>query len=147
MHTSLNITCSALIDQCYEVTSNPGFTDLRSFAETFRSVDLEDCRKFISFNQDSYKRNIITTNQYFELVLICWEPNQSTDIHDHPEKGCLIQVLDGELTEERFYQDEVTINNLSAGPVYYMCNAYGMHRMANGGAEPAISLHLYAPGN
>ena len=109
--------------------------------------DIEESK--IQFDSNKYRRNIIFRNDTFEILLICWEEGQSTPIHFHPEKGCLLNVIQGEL-EETIYnksneiekQNHFKINNIS-----YMHNTIGSHSIRNIYKGRSISLHIYSPPN
>jgi predicted metal-dependent enzyme (double-stranded beta helix superfamily) len=42
---------------------------------------------FWDYNK-SYTRNLITTNNNFSLLLLCWSPGKESKIHNHPCDGC-----------------------------------------------------------
>ena len=64
-----------------------------------------DWQKYIVKN-NNYHKEIIYCNDKIEIYIITWMPNASTRIHDHPNKGCLVKVLEGELTETEFINRE-----------------------------------------
>ena len=42
------------------------------------------------------------SNELFEIIIISWNYNQKSPIHNHPENGCLMKILKGSLTEEKY---------------------------------------------
>jgi cysteine dioxygenase len=87
------------------------------------------------------------SNDIFELVLICWDKNSETKIHDHPTKGCILYLIDGKLEEELFDKSLKKIKNsiFERNNVSYMHNKKGYHKIKC--LEKTISLHIYSPSN
>ena len=50
--------------------------------------------------KNTYNKNILYRNDNFEIILISWDKNICTNIHRHPENGCIMNILDGCLKEE-----------------------------------------------
>ena len=54
--------------------------------------------------------NLIFRNEKYEIYLICWNKKQISKIHDHPENGCILKVLKGELIEYRYDTKKIELN-------------------------------------
>jgi Cysteine dioxygenase type I len=53
----------------------------------------------------SYTRNLIATDGVsFTLLLLCWNPNCYSPIHNHPGDGCWMRVVSGAIHEVRYTQ-------------------------------------------
>mmetsp|Transcript_16602 Transcript_16602/g.35914 ORF Transcript_16602/g.35914 Transcript_16602/m.35914 type:complete len:298 (-) Transcript_16602:814-1707(-) len=65
----------------------------------------DDWRKFAFFNPHHYVRNLVDSNDDFELIVICWGPGQYSRIHNHASSHCWLTCLDGAV-EEGQYVDE-----------------------------------------
>lgn len=86
----------------------------------------------------------------FSVVALVWLPGQYSPVHAH-YTWCAYRVVEGALQEERYRW------NAQAGraePVETMVRTAGdtvcghpgreqIHRLGNGGVEPAISIHVY----
>jgi hypothetical protein len=100
----------------------------------------------IEINNNHYmKHYIISTNKY-SLILIKWNKDIESKIHDHPEGGCIVRLLGGKLKEESYTCD---MNNISQRTLYsgnfsYMKGKTILHRII--AIEDSISLHVYIPG-
>lgn len=130
-----------------------------------------DYMSYIKFNENGYQRiKLPQSTDQFDLVLICWNKNQETKIHNHPEKGCLMIVLQGELTEKVYdvvhiaHIDNADVSatantptpvgsvslkysqNLQAGLVSFRQGSKDVHKISNGD-EKSVSLHIYSPPN
>lgn len=102
----------------------------------------------VKYRTDKYNRIVLKKNELLEMVLICWQPNQFTEIHGHPSGGCLYKVLKGEIVEERYSNMKVLIEeNIidSYNNIQYIDNSICLHKMNNISDVPCISLHFYSP--
>lgn len=41
-------------------------------------------------------------NGKYNLMILCWPPGLSSNIHDHTDSHCFVKILDGTLRETRF---------------------------------------------
>ncbi len=78
------------------------------------TLSLDDVLPYLYFNEERYTRNCIARDDYFELVLLCWEQGQKTAIHCHNNQECWVKVVAGSFAEELY-----RINNTS-GEMEYM---------------------------
>ena len=109
--------------------------------------DFIEWRKYIRYDKNKYSKNIIFRNKSFEIILISWLPRHHSRIHSHPENGCIMKVLYGELFELRKDNDIIIENKYKENQVTFMHNKYGKHIISNISNKPAISLHVYSPPN
>jgi predicted metal-dependent enzyme (double-stranded beta helix superfamily) len=88
----------------------------------------------------------------YEAWLLTWLPGQSTDWHDHGGSAGAFVVLQGVLTERRAVVSPDAPPRIVLSAQQYAAEAlrpFGakhIHRVANDGLAPAISLHVYSPG-
>ncbi|GAA1812557.1 hypothetical protein GCM10009682_37280 [Luedemannella flava] len=79
-----------------------------------------------------------------EAWLLTWLPGQETDLHDHGGSAGAFLVVTGEITESLVGDGGLADTTLRAGTVREF-GAHHIHRVANRGVVPAISVHVYAP--
>jgi predicted metal-dependent enzyme (double-stranded beta helix superfamily) len=84
-----------------------------------------------------------------QIWLLSWLPGQGTDLHDHGNSAGAFAVARGTLTERvvaaRHREDvHQSTADLAAGRVRYF-GPHHVHQVTNSLAEPAVSLHVYAP--
>jgi predicted metal-dependent enzyme (double-stranded beta helix superfamily) len=142
MLMTLNALSDVLAAHIFKTTSLLG---LRHVVEQYQGVDW---RPYAQFSDAGYMRHLIYRHELFEILLLCWNPMQSTALHDHPEQGCVLKVLQGTLWEEKYkigIHEPFQTASLEAGSVGFMDNTMGIHRVTNKGELPAVSLHVYAP--
>ena len=103
-------------------------------------------------DKTSYKKIAIDKNDIFEVYLIFWFYDAVSPIHDHPNEGCIMKIIEGELIEDTyqnngdysstFIQRNILNKNLIA-------NRFGneiLHQIFNK-TELTVSLHVYFPPN
>jgi len=130
--------------------------NVRSILERYQGNDwlnyrpCENCDK-CQLTKKNYRRMpILLPSLYskrYDFYLLVWKPQVETGIHDHPENGCLLKVLDGEICEERYSSEgQMTkLTNLVPDDIGYMHNDIGYHKVMNLKDEVAYSLHIYSP--
>jgi len=111
--------------------------------------------KFHCFDESkSYTRNLIATDDItFTLILMCWNPNRESPIHDHPCDGCWMRVCEGSVEEKRYKNDIATDrlvcysdNIYTTNQLAYINDFMGYHQVGNPSRTmPAVTLHLYIP--
>ena len=62
----------------------------------------DEWKDLISFKEEMYNRIKLFRNDQIEILLLCWEKNQGSPIHNHPQHGMVMKVLEGELFENRY---------------------------------------------
>ena len=96
-----------------------------------------------------YVRLAATAN--FEAWLLTWLPGQGTDWHDHGGSAGAFLTLRGALTEQCALTRPGGAPTIVPHAVELVAGAlrvFGakhVHQVQNGGSEPAVSLHVYAP--
>ena len=144
MYTNINELISAIK---HELFDNKTLLDVKNKLEYYNGTDWKE---YIEFSNSTYKRNIMYIDDQFEVVVICWNPLQSTPIHDHPENGCIAKILEGELLEEQYnIIDDVPIkiyeSILNVNGITSQIGKKGLHRIINPTLHQTISIHIYSP--
>lgn len=123
---------------------------LYSFPEN-NYKELLDCFKnkvkFSIYNYDYYKFRLYS-NENYEINLINWNRYSHSKIHNHSDNGCIMKMLDGMLTEQRYDKDLILKNHtiLESPNIYYINNT-DLHSIHNIYGTPSYSLHIYSPPN
>lgn len=121
---------------------------LKELIYLIKQYNGNEWRKYVKFSDQYYCKNIIYQSKLFEIVLICWNSNQSSNIHNHPDKGCILKVVDNYLIEE-FYNTNIKlekITTINKNDISYIDNDIGYHKIINQ-QKPTISIHIYSPPN
>lgn len=77
----------------------------------------------------------------FVITAITWLPGQRSPVHGH-HVWCAFGVAEGELAEEQFGPDLQVLKTLRYGAGEVAAPS-AIHRVANRGRAPLVSLHLY----
>lgn len=135
----------ALIDQLSESKKKDYSKILKNF--DFSKVDFCDIENWLP---NTYTRNCFYRDDYIELILICWDREQKTAIHDHDGEDCWVYLLEGEM-EEDFYRLEengklrlTSTKILQTNQLTKSDQFSGFHRLRITSEKRALSLHVYA---
>ncbi|KAL3425157.1 cysteine dioxygenase [Phlyctema vagabunda] len=162
--------------------------DIRNYLGTSNGIDSEDIdisyirglmNKYTSNPQDwaryahadpskNYTRNCVENiNGKANILILVWNPQKGSPVHDHANAHCIMKILQGKLKEEIFpvpvpsTSCSSSTKDLSPTPlraqketiystngVTYISDNIGLHRISNPDeTELAVSLHLYTPPN
>jgi predicted metal-dependent enzyme (double-stranded beta helix superfamily) len=84
-----------------------------------------------------------------EAWLLTWLPGQRTGLHDHGGSAGAFGLVQGSLREDTAGRADgrpaLRARVLSAGE-RRLFGPRHLHEIVNAGSEPAVSLHVYAPG-
>lgn len=103
----------------------------------------------INVNGHNYYKYILFTSNEIDIVHIKWEKYSETTIHDHPDKGCIMMVLNnGKLIENIYFNSEYanilikrSQKKLLYGDFGYIKSNKYLHKIiAN---EYTETLHIY----
>lgn len=145
----------ALLEQplCSYLNGLQQKADLGALAAAFeRSViGFGDVEPWCVFGDTGYRRHLIGSSSWYELLLICWKAGQSSLIHDHQDSVCAFRVISG-VASETIYQklENNSVRSLSTRhhPTGLLCLAGDkeIHRIFNEDCgESLVTLHVYSP--
>ena len=121
-------------------------------------VDEHSLQPFLFFDEKAYTRNLIFKNLLFELVAVCWEAGQASNIHNHAGQNCWMTTPVGRLkvqnfrvTEQDFETehcrveptDAIDIDKLTPTEVDPTEPWHRVLNLAEFGRR-AVSLHIYS---
>jgi len=69
-------------------------------------LPIVEFKKHANWSKTCYTRNCIVENEHFELILICWEKEQITAIHDHGGEECWVYFVEEEFKENVYKESE-----------------------------------------
>ena len=112
----------------------------------------DDWKQYIArINENlQYTKILIDSNELFELYVIIWKPFCMSQIHDHPEQGCVMKIVQGCLIEDIY----TNLNNNHAKLIqrnYLNINGLAskssnkiLHKITNNDLI-SVSIHIYFP--
>ena len=124
---------------------------LKSLRYIIDGYNGDDWQTHVNFNEHTYHKESVYKNDVIEIIVISWNTNQKSKIHDHPDNGCLIKILRGCLSEEVYEKNDsefdlVKRNELTTGMIGYQEGKHGLHKILNSDNK-TISIHIYSPPN
>ena len=117
--------------------------DLEGFTSDLQSLDINCLKDHIEYDSNKYCRQILHQTKEFEVILICWLPNQKTPFHGHPHNGCLMKLMKGKLSEVRSLEKDAIKTHVVEDEVTYL-DGSKQHMISNLESH-SISLHIYSP--
>ena len=110
----------------------------------------DSLERYVFFRPERYTRNLVFKNEFFELLVICWNIGQRAPVHGHEGERCWSRVEQGSLLLCNYH--EVSENPLvvrQIGEPYlgergHLDGPADIHSVANPSNVPAVSLHLYS---
>lgn len=135
--------------------------DVENLKQVLRDYDQSNEIEWNKYALNDLKRNytrngVDDINHKANLLILVWNPEKGSAIHDHANAHCVVKVLKGTLRETLYEWPQEGDNSgtmkekrsldYQAGGVTYMNDQLGLHRMYN--PDPnnvAVSLHLYTP--
>ena len=133
------------------ISNNLDNNKLYDFKNYVKQYSGDDWKKYVSFTDDTYKKNLVKKNDELEMIVICWNNNQVSGIHDHPSNGCILKVLQGDLEEHNYCNinnklELLNVNLCKENSISYQEGKNGLHSIKNNDNK-TISLHIYSPPN
>jgi len=65
-------------------------------------VDVDSITRYFHWSRDHYTRNLIHRDDRFELLAVCWESGQQSQVHNHSDQKCWMTVPIGRLKGQNF---------------------------------------------
>jgi len=134
-----NLSLSYKLSTISSILDNTNFTSSEVNRFTFWS------------NEKPYTRNCLINNDKFTVLLLCWNPNVKSAIHDHPCDACFIKVIRGCIKETKYIMEGDNITQFSnnfhiENQVSYMNNGNVLHSISNPSRDVgSVTLHVYTP--
>jgi cysteine dioxygenase len=140
-----------LIEYLESLTARASIARLKELL-TESDLTLEDVRDFVVFDDEHYRRNLVSIGPWYEILVICWKSGQRSPIHNHARSTCGLKVLGGLCTETVFDHapcgQVVALHstNLPAGHVTASQDG-DTHQVSNlqPAGDPLVTLHIYSP--
>lgn len=102
-------------------------------------VDEGSLEKYLFFSKNHYTRNLIFKNNLFELIAICWETGQVSQIHNHHNQNCWMAIPVGRLRVQNF---RVLDQNEAGGYCRLEpTSALDIHKLEPAEVDPAEPVH------
>jgi cysteine dioxygenase len=129
-----------------------GVVELEILGTLLRDLKITplDIPEFCIFDRMTYRRNLVSRSDWYELLAICWRTGHSSPIHDHHGSSCAFKILSGVATERNFEASgpgracETSRIQYSTGDVCLSSSSH-IHQVKNNGTLDLVTLHIYSP--
>ncbi len=112
----------------------------------------DDWRAYAHLAPGAYTRNLVARNEWYELLVLCWDRGQTSPIHNHAGQNCWMAVLEGRIEEIQFHPPAGgagplatgSTRTLEPGRVAFINDDIALHLVRPAAGQKGISLHLYS---
>lgn len=121
--------------------------NLKFVISILQNYNDNDWKNYIKYHNKSYHKELVYRGE-FDIFIITWNPNKSSNIHNHPCQGCVYKILSGNFLEKIYEKKHLTCINtkkLSKNDINYIDDNIGYHQITNLNKEISVSLHIYKP--
>lgn len=136
------------LDKCQSTDINGFETILENF--NLSEDKITQIEKICLWSKEFYTRNLIKRNDKYELIFLCWQPEQISPIHDHSNQSCWLKILQGDCREKLYSYDEkqeklelIKTSRFRANEQSYIHDNIALHSVENAGFSKMLGLHLY----
>ena len=117
------------------------------FLNEYKLPDKE-LNDYLHFKDNKYARNLVYKDKDFEILIVCWHPEQIAPIHGHEGEKCWMRVEIGSLNICNYKLKSIDPLSLSMvnqikGDAGFLDGPAEIHSVENAFDEDAISLHVY----
>ena len=132
------------------VHSGAGYAGI---GEMLEHIDFgyEEVKHLCKWSNQSYQKISLEKGDSYELILMCWESNQESPVHDHASGQGWIYVVSGTLQEILFYKEDEakaleikSTETIQEGKISYINDEHGIHKIINTNKGRTVSLHYYS---
>lgn len=124
--------------------------EVRKLLEDYVRAQPLDWNKWRIFAPCKYARNLVKMTMNFEAIVICWDDNQESPVHNHSAQNCWFAVLEGNVEEVYYNLDSKTgriaegeRNLHNFGQVGWIKDDIALHKVRAVGGK-ACTLHIYS---
>lgn len=147
-HTMTTSKITTIAELRKSLRQPPGPHGYSALVDTI-DLPVNEIAPYTQWNKDHHTRISLYDSPDIEAVLTCWEPGQSSAIHDYDFKQGWACVLQGDLYLELYHilagrPVEFSELSLHDQNVFYLNDAMGFHRFSNNSPNRTIALFLYA---
>lgn len=144
-------TLKSLVNEMVNHALQKGLDSVLEIQDLLKNYNGIDWKSLVEFSDETYARVVLHRCELLQVVLIGWQPNQTTSFHAHPSGGCLMKFLSGCMEEIRYspneMQREIGRCCYASGDMAYVHDDFAYHVVRNPTvSQKAVSLHVYSPG-
>jgi len=131
------------------IAKQPGFEQIVANLLDNYGRHCTDWQQYQFFAPCKYARNLVEINDEFEAIVLCWDDNQESPIHNHTLQNCWLVVLEGSVEEIQYDMNEMShkliqtqSTTLVKGQSGYIRDDIALHKVRSVNGK-ACTLHIY----
>ncbi len=132
-----------------KIVDNPVF-DMMCLDYLLKAYNGNDWKQYIANNKLNYSKHLVKSNELLDMYIITWPSKTESKVHDHPDFGCIMKILQGELYEDEYENNNgakfIGTNHLTILNIGFKKGKNILHKIKNTSDCITISLHLYSRG-
>ena len=146
--------CECLENLFYDVTKQIELSgSLESSQEIISNYCGNDWINYVVTSGTCYNKKLVIKNEVAELYVITWSPGSKSKIHDHPQVGCVMKVVQGNLQEDIYIRKDQSCakfdktNYLPSKSVGFKAGNDILHKITNINNDDdkyTFSIHIYS---
>ena len=146
----MSTTVSTLSEMLRRLEYGEGYG---GYAQLFKSlrIPLSELESSLECGNNHYKRKLLQRTGSYELLLMCWQNEQTSPIHSYAGQQGWIYVAQGSLAIDYYLRrdsddtmERYKTVEIGSGDYGYLNDYIGFHRIRHIGNQRAVSLHLHA---
>jgi predicted metal-dependent enzyme (double-stranded beta helix superfamily) len=118
---------------------------LKNVIKEYKGTDWQSYNHFSlePKEKSEYSRNLVYSGARYDIYIMCWQEGQESKIHDHPNDGCIMMLLQGAVVETVFNENTQMLYSVERVPndITFMKGAKRLHKIS--ALENSTSLHIY----
>lgn len=126
-------------------------TGIYTYSEVLESAaDLTDeIKELANWKEEGYSREVVLKRGSFEVSILSFEPDQSTEIHQHGDQTQWLHCVVGEITREIYSKEAAggpTLKSSSIikiGIVTEANDREGFQKLTNNSTDRSICIQIY----
>ena len=121
-------------------------------------LDVDSIARYFFWSAEHYTRNLTYKDARFEMMAVCWESGQASQVHNHADQKCWMTVPVGRLRGQNFAVTDIDERSgycrLSETDVFELSDCLAakveleepIHQILNleEYGERAVSIHIYS---
>ncbi|MFC6878719.1 MULTISPECIES: cysteine dioxygenase [Actinomadura] len=101
-------------------------------------------RQHVAFSDDERHYASLYRDEYVDVWLLCWTPQNDTGWHDHDVSSGAVRVVSGALEENNPRIGGAHVQTVMGEGVSFCFGPDHIHRLV-GSARASVSIHAYSP--
>lgn len=128
---------------------NPDHSKITDFLQKVK-FHPQQLLEYVENSSEEYSRCLVGRSETFEVNILCFQPGNSTAVHDHGNSNLYWRkVISGEITETVYCPKKTPLTVCERKYVLADSTSFSLgkivHKVENRSEEPALAIYIYSP--